>query len=98
MTNATMKRSYRTSRSPLWGIAAVVATAMTMGIAVLMPMRHVPAQSGVVVSAAVPAQSEGANAPAQVVTLPPIEITASRPTKSAANSWWNVPAVFKQKS
>ena len=98
MTNATMKRSYRTRRSPLLGLAAVVATAMTMGVAVLMPMHHVPGPSGVVANSAVPARTADAMAPAQVVTLPAIEITASRPTKSAANSRWNVPAVFKQKS
>lgn len=98
MTNATMKRSYRPDRSPLLGIAAAVAAAMTIGIAVLMPMRHVPAKLGVVANTAVPAQSADINAPAQVVTLPAIEITASRPTKSAANARWNVPAVFKQKS
>ena len=98
MTNATMKRSYRPSRSPLLGVAAVVATAMTMGVAVLMPMHHVPAQSGVVANTAVTAQTADATAPAQVVTLPAVEITASRPTKSAANNRWSVPAVFKQKS
>jgi len=98
MTNATMNRRYRTSRSPLLGMAAVAATAMTMGVAVLMPMHHVPAQSGVVANRAVPAQTADAKAPVQVVTLPAVEITASRPTKSAANSRWNVPAVFKQKS
>ena len=98
MTNATMKHSYRPVRSPLLGIAAVVAAAMTMGIAVLMPMRHVPVQPGAVAITAVPAQSADINAPAQVVTLPAVEITASRPTNSAANSRWSVPAVFKHKS
>ena len=40
--NATIKREFNPGRSPLLGIAAVIATALTMGAAVLLPAQHAP--------------------------------------------------------
>lgn len=94
MTNATMNRSFNPRRSPLFGVAAVVATAVTMGIAVLLPAH--PAPTEVPVAAAAATQAVDVLAPAQLVTLPAVEVVGTRQTKSAANRW-NVPAVFKQK-
>lgn len=93
MTNATMNRNYDPGRSPLFGIAAVVATAVTLGVAVLLPAHFTPDAP---VAAAT--QSTDAQAPAQLVTLPTVDVVGTRQSKSAANNRWNVPAVFKQKS
>ncbi len=98
MTNATMNREFNPSRSPLFGIAAVVATAVTMGIAVLLPMHAKPSEPPKVANAAADVQRVDAQAPAQVVTLPVVEVTATRPTRSAANLGGNVTAVYRQKS
>ena len=91
MTNATMHRNFNPGRSPLLGVAAVVATAVTLGIAVLLPANSTPAAHSVTMGADVQARS-------QFVTLPAVEVTATRATQSAAGNKWIVPATLKQKS
>ena len=91
MTNATMHRNFNPGRSPLLGVAAVVATAVTLGIAVLLPANLTPAEAPVATGAYM-------QAPNQLVTLPAVEVTATRATKSAASNAWIVPATLKQKS
>ena len=104
MTYATMNRNFNQDRSPLLGIAAVVAAAVTLSIAVLLPAQLAPtavrgyAQAAAATPAATPIPTFAVEAPVDVVTLPPIEVTATRPTKAAAIRPWNVPAVYKQKS
>jgi hypothetical protein len=88
MTNATIHRQYQPGRSPLLGLAAVVATAVTFGVAVLLP-----AQSAGEAPIAV-AQPAAAQATLQAVTLPPIEVVGTRATKSAANNRWALPVLF----
>ena len=95
MTNATIHRSFNPGRSPLFGVAAVVATAATIGIAVLLPSHYAPTRVPVATVAVAP-QAADAQAPVQLVTLPAVEIVGVRETKSAANRW-TVPAVLKQK-
>jgi len=94
MTNATMHRSFNPGRSPLFGIAAVAATAATIGIAVLLPAHSISTQAPV--AAVFATQTANAQAPAQLVTLPAIEVVGTRQTNSAANRW-TAPAVPKQK-
>jgi hypothetical protein len=96
MTQATIHRSFNPGRSPLFGVAAVVATAATIGIAVLLPAYSTPPSVTVATFAAAP-QSTDAQKAVQLVTLPAVEIVGVRETRSAANRW-NVPAVFKEKS
>ena len=93
MTNATMNSNYNHGRSPLFGVAAVVATAVTLGIAVLLPAKLAPTEPLV---AAAPLQS--ADTSAQIVTLPAIEVVGVREAKTAAHDAWVVPATFKHKS
>jgi hypothetical protein len=94
MTNDTMHRSFNPGRSPLFGIAAVVATAATIGIAVLLPAHSV--RTEVPVATAGATQPADVLSPAQLVTLPAVDVVGTRQTKSAA-SRWAVPAVFKEK-
>ncbi len=106
MTNATHPE-FNPGRSPLFAVAAVFATALTIGVAVLLPGQPVTTARGVAgIAAAPPAidaiqpvavQAVEVQAPTQLVTLPPVEVVGTRPAKSAANRW-NVPAVYKQKS
>jgi hypothetical protein len=91
MTNATMNRNFDRARSPLFGVAAVVATAVTMGVAVLLPANLTPTEP--MVSAAAAAQS----ADMRIVTLPAIEVVGVREAKTAAHDRWVVPAVFRHK-
>jgi hypothetical protein len=91
MTNATMKHEFNPGRSPLLGLAAVVAAALTLGTAVLLPARHAP----VAPVGAVPRVE--APAPVQVVNLPAVEVVGTRPTKAAENAKWTVPAALKGK-
>ena len=95
MTNATMHRSFDPGRSPLLGIAAVFATAATIGIAVLLPSQATPMMAPVAAIAAT--QRADAQAPVQFVTLPAVEVVGMRETKAAANRSPAVPAMFKQK-
>jgi len=90
MTNATMHRSFNPVRSPLFGIAAVAATAATLGIAVLLPAQFVPAAK---VAASRPAAAQST---IQVVVLPAVEVVGTRTTQSAQNNRWTLPAVFKK--
>jgi hypothetical protein len=92
MTNATMNRNFDRSRSPLFGVAAVVATAVTLGIAVLLPANLTPAEP---LFAAAPVAQP---ADTQLVTLPAIEVVGVRSEKTAAQRAWVMPAVFKHKS
>ena len=96
MTNATLHRSFNPGRSPLFGVAAVVATAATIGIAVFLPARSTP-ENAPVASVAVAPQSAEVQGPVLLVRLPAVEITGQRETKSAANRW-TAPAAFKKKS
>jgi len=89
MMNATMKSNYNRSRSPLFGVAAVVATAVTMGIAVLLPANITPTEPMV---AAAPATQ---SADMRIVTA--IEVVGVREAKAATHDRWVVPAVFKHK-
>ena len=91
MTNATIKREFNPGRSPLLGIAAVIATALTMGAAVLLPAQHAPPAPFAAV------QPDEQLAPTQVVNLPAVDVVGTRPTKSADNNRGNVPVVFKEK-
>jgi hypothetical protein len=90
MTNVTMHRQYNPGRPPLLGLAAIVATAATLGAAVLLPAQHAPYAPVVV------AQPVAAQAPTQVVTLPSVEVIGTRSTKAARSDRWNVPAVFRK--
>jgi hypothetical protein len=90
MTNATIHRQYQPGRSPLLGLAAVVATAATLGAAVLLPAQHVPPAPLAAV------QPAAAQAPTQVVTLPPVEVVGTRATKAAANNRWALPVLFRK--
>jgi hypothetical protein len=95
MTNATMNRDYKPARSPLFGIFAVVATAVTMGVAVLLPASLTPGEQ-VAATAAAP-QRSNMQAAARFVTLPAVEVVGTRQTKSASGRSLAVPVVFKQK-
>ena len=64
MTNATTHRQYHPERPPLLGLAAIVATAATLGVAVLLPAQHAP------YAPIAAAQPVAAQAPTQIVTLP----------------------------
>ena len=90
MNDATMHRQYNPGRSPLLGLAAILATAATLGATVLLPAQHVPPTPLVAVQPAV------AQATTQVVTLPPIKVIGTRETKSAANNRWALPALFRK--
>jgi hypothetical protein len=96
MTHATIHRSFNPGRSPLFGVAAVFATAATMGIAVLLPSLSTATRAPAAAVAAAP-QSTDAQAPLRFVTLPAVEVVGLRETKSAANRW-TAPAAFKKKS
>ena len=96
MTNATMNRSYNPVTSPLFGIAAAVAAALTIGTAVLLPAKLAPQNTPLAAAAAT--QRTDAQAPAQLVVLPTVDVVGTRNTKSAANGSYAIPAVFKQKS
>ena len=96
MTNATLHRSFNPGRSPLFGVAAVVATAATIGITVLLPSLSAATRAPAPAVAAAP-QSTDAQAAVQLVTLPAVVVVGTRETRSAANRW-NVPAVLKEKS
>jgi hypothetical protein len=98
MTNATMNRDFNPGRPPLAGIFAVVAAAVTMSLAVLLPAQLEPTHARVRTPAASAAPMVAAEAPAQIVTLPSVNVTAARPAKAAANNHWNVPAVHRQAS
>jgi hypothetical protein len=90
MTNATTHRQYNPGRPPLLGLAAIVATAATLGAAVLLPAQYEP------YAPIAAAQPVAAPAPTQVVTLPPVEVVGTRATNAARNDRWNVPAVFRK--
>ena len=101
MTDATMNRNFNPGRSPLLGIAAVAAAAVTMGIAVLLPTQLATTQARVqaptVAAAPETLPVVAIEATEQIVRLPAVEVTATRPAKAASNRY-NVPAVYKQKS
>ena len=90
MTNATIHRQYQPGRSPLLGLAAVVATAATLGVAVLLPAQSAPYAPITV------AQPAAAEATIQVVTLPPVEVVGTRETKSARTDRWAHPVLFRK--
>ena len=91
MTNATKKREFNPGRSPLLVIAAVVATALTMGAAVLLPAQYAPSAPFAA------GQPTAQAASTEVVKLPAVDVVGTRPTKSADNYRGNVPVVFKEK-
>ena len=104
MTEATIHPEFNPGRSPLLALAAVFATALTIGVAVLLlgqpvipeGVRAFPAaQPAIDAIRPVAAQVEEVQAMTQLVTLPPVEIVGIRPTKAAANRW-SVPAVYKK--
>ena len=90
MTNATIHRQYQPGRSPLLGLAAAVATAATLGVAVLLPAQSAPYAPITV------AQPAAAEATIQVVTLPPVEVVGTRTTKAAGNDRWALPVLFRK--
>jgi hypothetical protein len=100
MTYATMNRNFNPERSPLVGLAAVAAAAVTLGLAVLLPTQLAPTQARAyaptVASAPAAVPMVTLEAPVQIVRLPSVDVTATRTTKAAA-SRYNVPAVYKQK-
>ena len=77
----TMNRNYNPGRSPLLGIAAVVATAVTLGLAVLLPANLAPHES--TLAATTQPQRADAQLSVRVVMLPAIEVVATRPAKTA---------------
>jgi ABC-type transport system involved in cytochrome c biogenesis permease subunit len=89
MTNATIHRQYQPGRSPLLGLAAVVATAATLGVAVLLPAQSAP-------YAPITVAQPAAESTIQVVTLPPVEVVGTRTTKSARNERWALPVLFRK--
>lgn len=104
MTTATTHPEFNPGRSPLFAVAAVFATALTIGVAVLLPGQPAIPEGVTAIAAAQPAidaiqpvaaRVDEVQAMTQLVTLPPVEIVGIRPTKSAANRW-NVPAAFKK--
>src|SRR5450432_917258 len=103
MTNATMKREYNPGRSPLFGVAAVLATAVTLGTAVLLPTNvpthAAPAKMPVTLAVSTPRADVQAPAQAvtQVVSLPAVEVVGTRPAKVVASNRRTVPVTFKQK-
>jgi hypothetical protein len=90
MNDATMQSQYNPGRSPLLGLAAIVATAATLGIAVLLPAQHL---SEARVAAARPADAQST---IQVVVLPAVEVVGTRETQSAENNRGTLPVVFKK--
>jgi hypothetical protein len=94
--NATMNRMYSPGTSPLFGLAAVAATVMTFGTAVLLPSQVAPVRAPVVAAAAQPAAAP-LMAETRIVTLPPIEVVGTRPAKLAHGNRRNMPVVFKNK-
>ena len=85
-------------------MAAVFATALTIGVAVLLPGQPAIPEGVTAIAAAQPAIDAIRPVAAQVEEVQamsghaaPVEIVGTRPTKSAANRW-SVPAVYKQKS
>ena len=90
MNDATMHRQFNPERSPLLGLAALLATAATLGATVLLPAEYVPEglASGTQTAAVQPM--------IQVVTLPPVEVVGTRETKSAANGRWTLPVLFRK--
>ena len=90
MTNATIHRQYQPGRSPLLGLAAVVATAATLGVAVLLPAQSAPYAPIAV------AQPAAAQATIQVVTLPPVEVVGTRASKAARSERWALPVLFRK--
>jgi len=96
MIHATIHRRFNPGRSPLFGVAAVVATAATIGIAVLLPAHFTPTRASVAAVAAAP-QSAEVQGPVLLVRLPAVEITGQREARSAANRW-TAPAVSREKS
>ena len=91
MTNATMNREFNPGRSPLLGLVAVAAAALTMGAMVLLPAQHT--RSEVTVAAAPRVE---VSAPVQVVTLPTVEVVGVQTTKTAAKKRWALPTAFKK--
>ncbi len=96
MTNATMNRDYYPERSPLFVFYAVIATALTMATAVLLPAQLTSIAPRV--AAAATTQRADLQASARFVTLPAVEVLGTRETNSAANGSFAVPVVFKEKS
>ena len=106
MTDATMDRNFNPGRSPLLGIAAVAAAAVTMGIAVLLPTQLAPTQARLQAPTVATAPEApvvaieavaAVEAPEQIVRLPAVDVIATRPAKAASNRY-NVPAVYKHRS
>ena len=90
MNDAAIHRQFNPRRSPLLGVAAILATAATLGVAVLLPAQFAP---NAPIAAAQPVAVQ---APTQVVTLPAVEVVGTRATKSAANNRWTLPAMFRK--
>ena len=90
MNDTTIHRQFNPERPPLLGLAAIVATAATLGVAVLLPAHY--ARN----AAIVPAQPVYLQAPTQVVRLPAVEVVGARATKSARNDRWSLPAIFRK--
>ena len=94
MTHATMHQSLNPGRLPLFGVAALFATAATIGIAVLLPLHAASPKTPVAAVAAThPVAAPG---PVGIVTLPAVEVVGTRQTKTAAIRW-NVPVAYRQK-
>ena len=80
MTEATIHPEFNPGRSPLLALAAVFATALTIGVAVLLPGQPAIPEGVTAIAAAQPAidairpvaaQVEEVQAMTQLVTLPP---------------------------
>ncbi|MEO8344761.1 MAG: hypothetical protein ABI607_03615 [Betaproteobacteria bacterium] len=101
MTNATLNSQtspgmpirgrFNPGHSPLLGIVAIAAAALTMGATILLPAQQAPSKALV----AATAQKRDAQVSTQVVSLPAIEVVGTRATKSA-DSRWTLPAIFKK--
>jgi len=90
MNDAAIHRQYHPERSPMLGLAALVATAATLGLAVLLPAHY--ARN----AAIAPAQPGYVQAPMQIVTLPAVEVVGTRQTQAAQNSPGTPPVAVKK--
>ena len=90
MNDTTIHRQFNPERPPLLGLAAIVATAATLGVAVLLPAHS--ARN----AAIAPAQPVYVQAPTQIITLPAVEVVGARETQSAQNGPGTPPVAFKK--
>ncbi len=92
MTHATMSREFNPGRSPLLGLVAVIAAALTMGATVLLPAAKAPSNVPVAVSAV----SAAAPETTQIVKLPAVEVVGTLRDQGRRQEPLTLPASFKK--